>query len=50
VQDLTTLELDVAALERGYARPERPGFPLAVTLVSAGGQARGLLRRLAGRP
>src|SRR5205823_1122353 len=34
-QDLTTLELDVAALERDYARPEAPGFPLAVTLLPA---------------
>jgi FdhE protein len=34
-QDLTTLELDVAALERDYARPETPGFPLAVTLQPA---------------
>jgi FdhE protein len=28
VYDLTSLELDVAALERGYARPETLGFPL----------------------
>jgi FdhE protein len=48
--DLSTLELDVAALERGYARPERPGFPLAVTLAPARRPGRGLLRRLAGRP
>ncbi len=32
VQDLATLELDIAALERGYARPERPGYHLSVRL------------------
>ncbi|HYU18406.1 MAG TPA: formate dehydrogenase accessory protein FdhE [Chloroflexota bacterium] len=32
VKDLTTLELDVAAVERGYARREEPGFALDVTL------------------
>jgi FdhE protein len=35
VQDLLTLELDVAALERGYGRPTTPGFPLAVTVEAA---------------
>jgi len=28
LDDLTTVPLDVAALERGYRRPERPGYPL----------------------
>ena len=32
VYDLASLELDVAALERGYGRPEAPGFPLEVTI------------------
>jgi hypothetical protein len=33
VVDLTTLELDTAALMRGYRRPEGPGFPLGVQIV-----------------
>lgn len=32
VEDLATLELDIAALERGYARPERPGYGLSVQI------------------
>jgi FdhE protein len=32
VQDLLTLELDLAAVEQGYARPERPGFALEVAV------------------
>ena len=36
VQDATTLELDVAALEQGYRRPEEPGFALHVHLEPAG--------------
>ncbi|MDQ4077597.1 MAG: formate dehydrogenase accessory protein FdhE [Chloroflexota bacterium] len=32
LKDLTTLELDMAALDRGYARPTAPGFPLKVRL------------------
>jgi len=28
VDDLTTVPLDIAALERGYRRPERPGYVL----------------------
>jgi len=28
VDDLTTVPLDIAALERGYRRPERPGYAL----------------------
>ena len=35
LQDLLTLELDLAALERGYGRPDRPGFPLRVTVAAA---------------
>jgi FdhE protein len=38
-QDLTTLELDVAAIERGYGRPDAPGFPLAVTIREISRQA-----------
>ena len=35
LQDLLTLELDVAALERGYGRPDTPAFPLRVTVAAA---------------
>jgi FdhE protein len=35
IRDLTSLELDMAALEQGYGRPETPGFPLALN-VEAG--------------
>jgi FdhE protein len=35
-EDLDTVELDLAALERGYGRPTEPGFPLAVRLRPAG--------------
>lgn len=34
LRDLETLELDVAALERGYSRPERPDFPLCTHVVA----------------
>jgi FdhE protein len=30
IDDLMTVDLDVAALERGYRRPERPGYALEV--------------------
>ena len=30
-----SLELDLAALEQGYSRPDRPGFPLEVTVEPA---------------
>jgi FdhE protein len=33
-RDLTTLELDVAALEQGYARPEERGFPLDLSVIA----------------
>ncbi|HZU05076.1 MAG TPA: formate dehydrogenase accessory protein FdhE [Chloroflexota bacterium] len=35
LQDLTTVELDVAALEQRYGRPEAPGFRLVVRLEPA---------------
>ncbi|HEX7118367.1 MAG TPA: formate dehydrogenase accessory protein FdhE [Longimicrobiales bacterium] len=38
IEDLATVELDIAALERGYARPERPGYTV---VVSVGDGARG---------
>jgi len=33
LKDLSTLELDAAAAERGYGRPEAPGFRLDVRVV-----------------
>jgi FdhE protein len=39
LQDLATLELDVAALERGYTPPGEPGFPLRVQVVAAARRA-----------
>ena len=35
--DLTTLELDVAAIEHGYARPDERAFPLEVSVIDGGG-------------
>jgi len=35
LQDLATITLDVAALDRGYVRPERPGYALACRLVAS---------------
>jgi len=37
LDDLTTVPLDVAALERGYRRPERPGYALDVRIEDGGG-------------
>ena len=37
VDDLTTVPLDIAALERGYRRPERPGYALEVRVEGGGG-------------
>jgi hypothetical protein len=33
LDDLTTVHLDVVALERGYQRPERPGYALEARLA-----------------
>jgi FdhE protein len=44
VRDLESLELDVAALEHGYRRPEGLGWPLALT-VEAAPRREGWLRR-----
>lgn len=38
--DLQSLELDIAAMDDGYARPERPGFAPEVELVPAETQIR----------
>ena len=35
LEDLATVDLDLAALDRGYSRPDRPSFTLAVRLVAA---------------
>ena len=37
LDDLTTVPLDVAALERGYQRPERPGYALEARIKDGGG-------------
>jgi FdhE protein len=44
VDDLTTVPLDIAALERGYRRPERPGYALGATVVEVGGGSGGWWR------
>ena len=36
LEDLTTVPLDVAALERGYRRPERPGYALEARVDTRG--------------
>jgi hypothetical protein len=38
--DMQTLELDIAALERGYERPDAPGFPLEVAIELTDGRPR----------
>lgn len=37
LDDLTTVPLDVAALERGYTRPDRPGYALDARMQDGGG-------------
>lgn len=37
LRDLETVELDIAALERGYARPGGPGYPVDVRVVAVDG-------------
>jgi FdhE protein len=37
LEDLATVPLDIAALERGYARPERRGYELETQVVEDGG-------------
>jgi FdhE protein len=34
LQDLETVELDLVALDRGYRRPEKSGFPLDALVVA----------------
>jgi FdhE protein len=40
LDDLTTVPLDVAALERGYRRPERPGYSLECRITERRGWGR----------
>jgi FdhE protein len=44
LEDLATVDLDVAALGRGYRRPERAGYPLGASLVETASK-RGFFRR-----
>lgn len=37
LRDLETVELDIAALERGYARPSGPGYRIDVRIVATDG-------------
>ncbi|HEV2748989.1 MAG TPA: formate dehydrogenase accessory protein FdhE [Gemmatimonadales bacterium] len=46
LDDLATVPLDVAALERGYHRPERPGYALEAQVVEDGGGLGGWWRTL----
>jgi FdhE protein len=39
LDDVETVPLDVAALDRGYQRPERPGFDLQIRIVAHGGRS-----------
>jgi FdhE protein len=43
LDDLDTVDLDVAALAAGYRRPEGPGYPIEVRVVARPGLARRLL-------
>ncbi len=40
VDDLTTVPLDIAALQRGYRRPERPGYSLECRITERRGWGR----------
>jgi FdhE protein len=46
LDDLSTVPLDVAALERGYRRPERPGYALGTRVLENGGGRGGWWRSL----
>jgi FdhE protein len=43
LQDLATIALDVAALDRGFTRPERPGYALACRLDASSARRRTIL-------
>jgi FdhE protein len=42
LEDLATIDLDVVALERGYARPERAAYDLASRLIVKSGRLRSM--------
>lgn len=44
LEDLGTIDLDVAALERGYSRPARPGYILGARLVDGSAPVAGAPR------
>lgn len=50
LDDLASVDLDVAALERGYRRPQGPGYVLDITLVDKAGASDRLFswRRIGG--
>jgi hypothetical protein len=39
IDDVETVALDVAALDRGYHRPERPGFDLQIRIIAHRGRS-----------
>jgi hypothetical protein len=43
LEDLASVDLDLAALGAGYRRPEGPGYSIAVTVAARPGLARRLL-------
>jgi FdhE protein len=44
LEDLASVDLDVAAIEHGFARPPGPGFPLGITVTDKGAR-RGFFAR-----
>jgi FdhE protein len=44
LDDAETVALDVAALDRGYHKPERPGWALEAKVVEVGGGSGGWWR------
>jgi FdhE protein len=45
LEDLSTVDWDIVALERGYRRPTQPGYPLGVRLVEPPSRIRTLFGR-----
>jgi FdhE protein len=50
LDDLATVDLDLVAIERGYARPERPGYAAQVRLSERPSRLRTFLSRNPGHP
>lgn len=44
LEDLASVDLDLIAIERGYGRPNRPGYAVDVRIVAAPERKRGLFR------